>query len=143
VHIRDIIAAMIAALEVPREVVHNQTFNVGRTEENYRISELADMVAEIVPGCEVEYAADGAPDKRCYRVNCDKIHRVLPGFRPQWTARKGAQELYDAYRTAGLTAEDLQRGRYLRISQIQRLQGAGRLDASLRWMQQPAEAVVA
>jgi nucleoside-diphosphate-sugar epimerase len=143
VHIRDIIAAMVAALEVPREVVHNQTFNVGRTEENYRISELADMVAEIVPGCEVEYAADGAPDKRCYRVNCDKIHRVLPGFRPQWTARKGAQELYDAYRTAGLTAEDLQRGRYLRISQIQRLQGAGRLDASLRWMQQPAEAVVA
>ena len=143
VHIRDIIAAMVAALEVPREVVHNQTFNVGRTEENYRISELADMVAEIIPGCEVEYAADGAPDKRCYRVNCDKIHRVLPGFRPQWTARKGAQELYDAYRTAGLTAEDLQRGRYLRISQIQRLQSAGRLDASLRWMQQPAEAVVA
>jgi nucleoside-diphosphate-sugar epimerase len=143
VHIRDIIAAMVAALKVPREVVHNQTFNVGRTEENYRISELADMVAEIVPGCEVEYAADGAPDKRCYRVNCDKIHRVLPGFLPQWSARKGAQELYDAYRAAGLTAEDLQRGRYLRISQIQRLQSAGRLDASLRWMQQPAEAVVA
>jgi nucleoside-diphosphate-sugar epimerase len=143
VHIRDIIAAMVAALEAPREIVHNQTFNVGRTEENYRISELADMVAEIVPGCKVEYAPDGAPDKRCYRVNCDKIHRVLPGFRPQWTARKGAQELYDAYRTAGLTAEDLQRGRYLRISQIQRLQNAGRLDSSLRWMQQPSEAVVA
>lgn len=143
VHIRDIIAAMVAALEAPREIVHNQTFNVGRTEENYRISELADMVAEIVPECQVEYAPDGAPDKRCYRVNCDKIHRVLPGFRPQWTARKGAQELYDAYRSAGLTAEDLQRGRYLRISQIQRLQKAGQLDASLRWMQQPAEAVVA
>jgi nucleoside-diphosphate-sugar epimerase len=143
VHIRDIIAAMVAVLEAPREIVHNQTFNVGRTEENYRISELADMVAEIVPGCIVEYAPDGAPDKRCYRVNCDKIHRVLPRFRAQWTARKGARELYDAYRTAGLTAEDLQRGRYLRISQIQRLQQAGRLNASLHWMQQPAEAVVA
>ena len=143
VHIRDIIAAIVAALEAPREIVHNQTFNVGRTEENYRISELADIVAEIVPECNVEYAPDGGPDKRCYRVNCDKIRRVLPGFRPQWTARKGAQELYDAYRAAGLTAEDLQRGRYLRISQIQRLQKAGRLDASLRWMQQPAEAVVA
>jgi len=143
VHIRDIIAAMVAALEAPREIVHNQTFNVGRTEENYRISELAAMVAEIVPECKVEYAPDGAPDKRCYRVNCDKIHSVLPGFRPQWTARKGAQELYDAYRSAGLTAEDLQRGRYLRISQIQRLQKAGQLDASLRWMQQPVEAVVA
>ena len=101
------------------------------------------MVAEIVPGCHVEYAPDGAPDKRCYRVNCDKIHRVLPGFRLQWTARKGAQELYDAYRTIGLTAQDLERGRYVRISQIQRLQKAGRLDASLRWMKQPVEAVIA
>jgi hypothetical protein len=101
------------------------------------------MVAEIVPGCHVEYAPDGAQDKRCYRVNCDKIHRVLPGFRLQWTARKGAQELYDAYRTIGLTAQDLERGRYVRISQIQRLQKAGRLDASLRWMKQPVEAVIA
>jgi nucleoside-diphosphate-sugar epimerase len=143
VHIRDIIGAVLAVLDAPQEAVHNQTFNVGRTEENYRIRELADMVAEIVPGCRVEYAPAGAPDKRCYRVNCDKIHRVLPGFRLQWTARKGAQELYDAYRTIGLTAEDMERGRYVRISQIQRLQKAGRLDESLRWMTQPAEAVTA
>jgi nucleoside-diphosphate-sugar epimerase len=143
VHIRDIIGAVLAVLDASREAVHNQTFNVGSTAENYRIRELADMVAEIVPGCHVEYAPDGAPDKRCYRVNCDKIHRVLPGFRLQWTARKGAQELYDAYRTIGLTAQDLERGRYVRISQIQRLQKAGRLDASLRWMKQPVEAVIA
>ena len=143
VHIRDIIAAFVAVLDAPKEAVHNQTFNVGRTEENYRICELADMVAEIVPGCHVEYAPGGAPDKRCYRVNCDKIQRILPGFRPQWTARKGAQELYDAYRTVGLTADDMERGRYVRISQIQRLKNAGRLDDSLRWMKQPAEAVTA
>jgi nucleoside-diphosphate-sugar epimerase len=143
VHIRDIIGAILAVLDAPQDAVHNQTFNVGRTDENYRICELADMVAEVVPGCHVEYAPDGAPDKRCYRVNCDKIHRVLLGFRPQWTARKGAQELYDAYRTVGLTAEDLERGRYVRISQIQRLKKAGRLDDSLRWMKQPAEAVTA
>jgi nucleoside-diphosphate-sugar epimerase len=143
VHIRDIIAAFIAVLDAPTEAVHNQTFNVGRTDENYRISELADMVADIVPGCHVEYAPGGAPDKRCYRVNCDKIQRVLPSFRPQWTARKGAQELYDAYRTVGLTADDMERGRYVRISQIQRLKKAGRLDDSLRWMKQPAEAVTA
>lgn len=143
VHIRDIIAAFVAVLAAPKEAVHNQTFNVGRTEENYRICELADMVAEIVPGCHVEYAPGGAPDKRCYRVNCDKIQRVLPGFHPQWTARKGAQELYDAYRTVGLTADDMERGRYVRISQIQRLKKAGRLDDSLRWMKQPAEAVTA
>jgi nucleoside-diphosphate-sugar epimerase len=134
-HIRDIVAAIVAVLAAPREVVHNETFNVGRTGENYRIRELADIVAETVPGCQVEYAPGGGPDKRCYRVTCDKICRVLPEFRPQWTARKGAQELYDAYREVGLTAEDLERGRYIRLAQIQRLQKAGRLDNSLRWRQ--------
>jgi nucleoside-diphosphate-sugar epimerase len=134
-HIRDIVAAIVAALAAPREVVHNETFNVGRTGDNYRIRELADIVAETVPGCQVEYAPGGGPDKRCYRVTCDKICRVLPEFRPQWTARKGAQELYDAYREVGLTAEDLERGRYIRLAQIQRLQKAGKLDNALRWRQ--------
>ncbi len=132
-HIRDIIAAIVAVLEAPREAVHNETFNIGRTGENYRIRELADIVAETVPDCRVEYAAGGGPDKRCYRVTCDKIGRVLPAFRPQWTARKGAQELYDAYHLVGLTAEELKRGRYVRIVQIQRLRKAGQLDDSLRW----------
>jgi nucleoside-diphosphate-sugar epimerase len=132
-HIRDIIAAMAAVLDAPSELVHNETFNVGRTDENYRIRELADIVSETIPGCRVEYAPGGGPDKRCYRVTCDKIRRVLPNFRPQWTARTGAQELYDAYRTVGLTAEDVERGRYVRIVQIQRQQRTGQLDDSLRW----------
>jgi nucleoside-diphosphate-sugar epimerase len=132
-HIRDIIAAIVAVLEAPREAVHNETFNVGRTDENYRIRELADIVAETVQGCRIEYAPGGGPDKRCYRVTCDKIRRVLPNFRPLWTARTGAQELYDAYRSVGLTAEDMERGRYVRIVQIQRQQKAGQLDDSLRW----------
>jgi len=140
VHIRDITAAVLAVLEAPQDAIHNQTFNIGRTEENYRIRELAAIVAETVPGCRVEYAPGGGPDKRCYRINCDKIRRMLPGFRPQWTARQGAQELYDAYRAAGLTREDVESGRYIRISHIQRLQKAGRLDASLRFTWQPAEA---
>jgi len=142
VHIRDIIAAMIAVLEAPREAVHNQTFNVGQTVENYRISQLADIVAEVVPGCHVEYAPGGGPDKRCYRVNCDKISRVLPGFRAQWTARQGAQELYHAYRTIGLTSEDVECGRYIRISRIRQLLKDGRLDSSLRFTASRAEPVV-
>jgi len=133
VHIRDIVAAVVAALDAPREAVHNQTLNVGRNDENYRVRELADMVAEIVPGCRVEYAPGGGPDLRCYRVSFDKIGRMLPAFRPVWTARKGAQELYDAYRTVWLTSEDLQRGRYVRISEIRRLQQSGQLDGKLRW----------
>ena len=132
-HIRDIIAAAVAVLEAPRELIHNETFNVGGTEENYRIRELADIVAEIVPGCRVEYAAGGGPDKRCYRVTCEKIKRVLPAFSPQWTARKGAQELYDAYRAAGLTREEVESGRYFRINNIERLLEAGRLDNFLHW----------
>lgn len=133
IHIRDIIAAVVAVLEAPRDLIHNETFNVGQTSENYRIRELAEIVAEIIPGCQVEYARGGGPDKRCYRVACDKILRVLPNFRPQWTARKGAQELYDAYRAAGLTCEDIQRGRFIRLAQIHCLQESGQLDNSLRW----------
>ena len=132
-HIRDIIAGVLAVLEAPQHAIHNETFNVGRTDENYRISELADIVAETVPGCSVQYAPGGGPDKRCYRVSCEKICRVLPNFRPQWNARKGAKELYDAYREVGLTQEDLKRGRYVRMDHIQRLLDARELESSLRW----------
>jgi len=142
VHIRDIVAAALAALEAPQEAIHNQTFNVGLTEENFRIRELAGIVAETVPGCRIEYAPGGGPDKRCYRINCDKIRRMLPSFRPQWTARKGARELYDAYRAAGLRPEAIQSGRYVRLSNIRRLLNAGQLDASLRWSRRRAGTMV-
>ena len=132
VHIRDIVGAALAAMEASRETVHNQTFNVGRSDENYRINELAAIVSETVPGCRVEYAPDGGPDKRCYRVTCDKIGRVLSSFRPQWNARQGARELYDAYRTAGLTFEDFKKGRYTRIVHIRKRLASGELDTSLR-----------
>jgi nucleoside-diphosphate-sugar epimerase len=138
VHIRDIIAAILAVLEAPRETMHNEVFNVGMTQENYRISELATIVAETVPGSRVEYAPEGGPDKRCYRVNCDKIRRLLPSFRPQWTARQGAQELYDAYRTARLTRDDIESGRYIRIRHIQRLLKTHKIDTSLRPIQECA-----
>lgn len=133
VHIRDIMGAMLAVLEAPKSAVHNATFNVGQTAENYRMSELAEIVTETVPGSRIQYARGGGPDKRCYRVNCDRIQKVLPNFRPQWTARKGAQELYDAYRAAGFTAADLNAGRYFRIHSIRSLLEEGRLDLSLRW----------
>jgi nucleoside-diphosphate-sugar epimerase len=142
VHIRDIIAAVLSVLEAPVDAIHNETFNVGRTEENYRIHELAAIVAETVPGCHVEYAADGGPDKRCYRINCDKIGRVLPNFRPQWNARKGAQELYEGYRAAGLSFADLESGRYSRINHINKMMKAGRMDSSLRWQPVQVAAVV-
>jgi nucleoside-diphosphate-sugar epimerase len=132
VHIRDISAAFLAVLEAPKDAVHNEIFNVGRTEENYRISELAAIVGETVPGCRVEYAPGGGPDKRCYRINCDKFRRAVPGFQPQWTARQGAQELLDAYKTVRLTLQDRESDRYVRINRIQGLLNTGELDSSLR-----------
>jgi len=136
IHIRDIVGAALAVLEAPREAVHDQIFNVGQTKENYRIRELAAIVAETVPGSHIEYAPDGGPDRRCYRVKCDKIRRLVPGFQPQWTARKGAQELYNAFRASRLTREDVQSSRYIRLRHIQRLLKTGQLDASLRWSRQ-------
>jgi nucleoside-diphosphate-sugar epimerase len=142
VHIRDIVAAVRSILSAPRKLIHNQTFNVGQTEENYRVSDLAEMVTQVVPDSRVEYAPGGGPDKRCYRVNCDKIRRMLPSFRPEWTALRGAQELYDSYRATGLTAVDLTQNRYIRISHIQRLMKAGLLDSSLRWKDEVHAAVI-
>ena len=141
-HIRDIISAMLCVVEAPKSAIHNATFNVGQTEENYRVSELADIVTEIVPGSRIEYAPGGGPDKRCYRVNCDKIRRTLPSFRPQWNARKGAQELYEAYQAAGVTAADLKDGRYFRINHIQRLLASGQLNSDLRWKTLDSEQVL-
>ena len=133
VHIEDISRAFIAVLHAPREVVHNQAFNVGRNDDNYRIRELAEIVEETVPGCSIEYAQDAGPDKRCYRVDCSKIVRTLPEFKPQWNARKGAQELYAAYQNVGLTLEDFEGARYKRIAHIQQLLSSDRLDETLRW----------
>jgi nucleoside-diphosphate-sugar epimerase len=133
VHIEDISRAFLAVLHAPREVVHNQAFNVGRSEENYRIREVAEMVREVVPKSVVKYAADGGPDLRCYRVDCRKIARMLPEYQPQWTVRKGVEQLFSAYRRFGLTASELVGTMYLRIKRIQELQGAGRLDEGLRW----------
>lgn len=140
VHIEDIARAFLAVLEAPREKVHNQAFNVGRTEDNYRMSELAEIVVETVPGSRVEYAPDAGPDKRNYRVDCSKIQRVLPEFKPQWDARRGARQLYEAYLQHGVSVEDFEGPRYKRIDHIKHLMAAGRLGADLRWKEQVPQA---
>ncbi|HKT46191.1 MAG TPA: SDR family oxidoreductase [Candidatus Acidoferrales bacterium] len=133
VHIEDISRAFLAALDAPRDVIHNQAFNVGRTEENYRISDLAEIVKETVPGCSIEFAEGAGPDKRCYRADFSRIHKALPAFQPKWDARRGARELYEAYKAVGLRVEDFEGVRYKRIDHIQRLLASGRLNPDLRW----------
>lgn len=136
VHIEDISRAFLAVLEAPREIIHNQAFNVGRTDDNYQIRDLAKIVEATVPGSTIEFAAGAGVDQRCYRVDCSKIHHMLPAFRPQWNAHKGAVELYEAFRRTDLKVEEFEGERYKRIAHLQKLLADGELDSSLRWAEQ-------
>jgi len=136
VHIEDISRAFLSVLEAPIDIVHNQAFNVGRTEDNYQIRDLADIVEATVPNTTIEYANGGTADQRCYRVDCSKIRRMLPAFQPQWDARKGALELYEAFRKTNLVVEDFEGERYKRIAHIRKLLANQELDSSLRWVEQ-------
>jgi nucleoside-diphosphate-sugar epimerase len=133
VHIEDISRAFVAVLEAPRELIHNESFNVGQTAENYRVREVAQMVAEVVPNSKVTFAGDASPDARNYRVNCDKIRKVLPEFQPKWSVRKGVEEVYDAYTKHGTTSEEFLSSSFVRLKKIRELQNAGKLDDTLSW----------
>jgi nucleoside-diphosphate-sugar epimerase len=133
IHIEDICRAFTAVLDAPREVIHNEAFNVGISEENYQVRDLARIVQETVPECTVDYTPNGGPDPRSYRVDFSKIKKALPGFQPKWNVRRGAQELYAACCEAKLTLEDFDGPRFKRISHIRQLLADGRLDSRLRW----------
>lgn len=132
VHVEDIASAYIAALEADRDLVHNQAFNVGLTTENYQIREIADLVKAIVPNSEVDFAPDAGPDLRCYRVDCNYIARRLHGFKPQWTARRGIEQLYDAYCKTHITVDDFEGERFKRIAHVKKLLRNGEIDDDLR-----------
>ena len=106
---------------------------MGRDDQNYRIREIAEIVKETVPGCEIAFAEGAGPDTRNYRADFGKIARVLPAFRPQWDARKGARQLYEAYKDIGLKLEDFEGPRYRRIDQLRDLMREGQLGEDLRW----------
>jgi nucleoside-diphosphate-sugar epimerase len=130
VHVQDISRAFAVALVAPRAAIHNEAFNVGSNEENYQVSELA----------EIEYAVGGGPDPRSYRVDFGKLNRVLPDFKPEWNASFGAKELYSAFQEAGLTLEQFQGRKYIRLTQFKHLLDSGRIDGTLRWVPEPEAA---
>ena len=134
VHVEDMALAFVAALHAPEDLVYNQAFNVGQTKENYRIREVAELVAEAVPGSKVEFADSAGPDKRNYRVNCDKITNTLPEYKPKWSVRKGVAQLYEAYQHEGIQLKDFEGPRYRRILHIEELIKNGRLNEELRWI---------
>jgi nucleoside-diphosphate-sugar epimerase len=132
VHIRDISRAFIAALEAPRDAVFNQHFNVGRTAHNYSIREIAEIVAQVVPNCKLAFAEGAGPDTRSYKVDFGKIAQALPGFKPEWDPKKGAEELLAAYKAHGLTLEEFEGPRYNRIAHVKMLLANNLLDTSIR-----------
>jgi len=133
VHVIDISHAFERALVAPRGAVHDQAFNVGRIGENYQIRDIANQVAEVVPGCEVAFTEGASADARDYQVDFSKIANSLPGYRPEWTLRRGIEQLYGDYSRAGLTWEAFDGWQYHRLRTIQRLLQSHELDDALRW----------
>ncbi len=133
VHIEDMARAFKAVAEAPRDLIHNEAFNVGRTSENYQVREMAQIVVDTVPNSVLEFAPDAGPDKRNYRVNCDKLPTTLTSYKPVWTARAGVEELFNAYREANLQPDEFEGARYRRVHHVRHLLKTGALDDTLRW----------
>jgi len=137
VHIRDLSKAALALLAAPAELVSGEAFNIGTTEQNYLIRDLASIVQRRLPECAVEFASDASPDPRSYRVDFSKLAASFPDLVLDWDAERGADELAVAYEREGLTLDDLQGGRrYIRLNQLRHLLDEGELDDGLRWSEQ-------
>jgi len=134
VHVLDICEAIACVLEAPRDIVHNEIFNVGDTAENYQIREIAQIIARVFPGCEVTLGATGR-DQRSYRVSFDKIRAKLPGFRCQRDATIGAYQLYELFDRIGLSRETFESRAYTRLRQLEYLVKTQQIDDHLFWRQ--------
>ena len=132
VHVLDICDAVACALDAPREIVHNQVFNVGDNGQNYRVREIAEIVAYVFPGCRLSFGANAA-DNRSYRVNFDKINSRLPGFRCQRDARTGAQELHGVFEKIQMTRDIFEFRAFTRLKQLEHLLRTAQIDESLHW----------
>ena len=137
IHVRDVARATLALLEAPDEIVQGEAFNIGSDAQNYRIRQLAEIVHDRLPDCEVTFAEGASADPRSYRVDFSKFESAFPHCRLEWTAESGADELARAYEDVGLTFEDFQGHRYIRLGQLRRLLDAHALDAELRWESAP------
>ena len=140
VHVEDVCRAYLGVLGAPRELVHDQAFNVGRVGENHRIRDVAVRVQAAIPGSRIGIAAGAGPDPRCYRVDFGKLARTLPDSAPSRGLEHGIAELVALYRREGLRHEDLEGDRFVRVERILRLLREGRLGADLRWRRQPERA---
>jgi nucleoside-diphosphate-sugar epimerase len=132
VHVLDICQAIHRSLTAPADAIRGQIFNVGSSDQNYRVIEIAKAVASVFPGCEIEVGASSA-DNRSYRVNFDKIGKVLPGYKCEWTADKGARQMYEMFSKTGMTDQDFRADPYTRLKMLTKLRKEGLLSDKLFW----------
>jgi len=137
VHVRDVALVAATLLEAEPALVRGEAYNVGSASQNYLVRDLAGLVSEAT-GCAVETADEAAADPRSYRVDFSKLERAFPGLELAWDAARGARELAAAYRTAGLTADELHGRRFVRLRQLRHLLDEGELDETLRRRAAPA-----
>lgn len=132
VHVLDICQAVASALEAPQDAIHNEIFNVGHDEDNYQVREIAQIVADVYPGCELSFGQAGG-DNRSYRVSFAKIHEKLHGFQCVWDARKGAKQLHDIYERIGMDATTFSARPFTRLKQLKYLSASGQIDDRFFW----------
>ncbi|GAA1582422.1 NAD(P)-dependent oxidoreductase [Kribbella hippodromi] len=132
VHIEDISRTFLTVLEAPRETIHDEAFNVGRSEDVVQVRDIAEMVREAVPGSTLSIADNAGPDLRNYKVDFSKLNDTFPELKLEWTVRRGVDELHDAYRRHGLTLDDFNSAQFVRLRRIQQLLSAGLVDGQLR-----------
>lgn len=139
VHAEDIARAFLAVIEAPAGAVNRQAFNVGINSENYQIKEIAAMIKERIPTCDIVFTGEHGSDSRTYTVNFDKIYKLLPNFKPQWTVPQGIEQLLDAYEKYQMTLNRFEGRSFIRLKQLQHLIDSGEIDgASLYWKRQGA-----
>lgn len=136
VHVQDVARAFVAVLEAPVHDVWNQAFNTGANHLNHQIIELAEIAAGTVPGCKLEVLAQPGADQRTYKADFAKFARVFPNFSFKWTAKQGAQELYETFKGIGLTHDKFIDKRFTRVKWLRHLLETGQVSDSLRWQQQ-------
>jgi nucleoside-diphosphate-sugar epimerase len=133
VHALDIARAICCTIEAPADVVHNEVFNVGQTQQNYQVRQIAEIVAEVFEGCELTFGKQGA-DNRSYRVSFEKIHARLPGFRCEFDARRGAQQLHDVFKRIDLGTEQFTGRGHTRLMQLEYLIRTRQIDEQFYWI---------
>lgn len=132
VHALDIAKSIICTLEAPRDIVHNQVFNVGDTANNYQVKQIAEIVAETFPGCQLSFGDNGS-DNRSYRVSFEKINTQLPGFKCEWDARRGAEQLYKVFSQIDMTKEVFEARGFTRLKQLEYLIRTQQIDKDFFW----------